>query len=246
MRKMLIIGATSDIAQATVRLWAKAGDSLVLVARNPEKLNILQADLKARGAPVVETITADLNDFDRHEAIIQTAITKLGELDGVLVAHGILPDQKQCENDYSACEAVFRTNFLSVVSLLTPLANYFEAKRQGVIAVISSVAGDRGRRVNYIYGASKGGLNTYLEGLRYRLAPAGVTVLTIKPGFVDTAMTAHRKPKGFLFAAPETVAKDIDRAIRTKKGTLYTPWFWWWILLVVRHTPEFILKKINV
>lgn len=244
MRNILIIGATSAIAEATARIFAERGDALFLAARNNEKLQAVANDLQVRGAAKVETMVVDLNDFDRHENIIQQATEQLGGLDIALIAHGILPDQKNCEQSYIETEKVMQTNFLSVISLLTPLANQMEQKKNGIIAVISSVAGDRGRQSNYIYGASKGGLNTFLQGLRNRLTPSGVTVITIKPGFVDTPMTAHIE-KGPLFAKPDTIAKGIDRAIHKKKDVVYLPWFWWGILTILKAIPEGIFKRLK-
>ncbi len=173
------------------------------------------------------------------------AVGALGGIDVALVAHGVLGDQTQSERDYAAAEAVLRTNFLSAVSLVTWLANYFEAERRGTIAVISSVAGDRGRRSNYVYGASKGGLNVFLDGVRNRIDRAGVQVLTIKPGFVATPMTAHLR-KNALFAQPAEVGRCVLRAIDRGKDVAYAPPFWGLIMLVVRSIPRRIFKKLNL
>jgi decaprenylphospho-beta-D-erythro-pentofuranosid-2-ulose 2-reductase len=161
------------------------------------------------------------------------------------LAHGVLGDQAEAEKNYAAAEAILRTNFLSAVSLVTWLANYFESERRGAIAVISSVAGDRGRKSNYVYGASKGGLDIFLDGVRNRIDRAGVHVLTIKPGFVATPMTAHL-PKNALFAEPARVAKHIVRAIEKRKDVAYVPPFWALIMLVVRNIPRRIFKKMNM
>ncbi len=244
LRKILIIGATSGIAEETARLFAAKGDSLFLVARNSDKLKAVAADLQVRGATKIDSFVADLNDFDQHKKIIESATKSLEGLDIVLIAHGLLPDQKACEQNYSEAEKTLKINFLSVVSLLTPIANQFEKEKKGIIAVISSVAGDRGRQSNYVYGASKGGLNTFLQGLRNRLAPSGVSVITIQPGFVDTAMTAHLK-KGLLFAKSETVARGIYQAIRKKKNVVYLPCFWWGIMFIVRNIPEWLFKRLK-
>ena len=164
------------------------------------------------------------------------AVSTLGGIDVALLAHGVLGEQPVAEMDYATAEAILRTNFLSPVSLVTWLANYFEAERRGTIAVVSSVAGDRGRKSNYVYGASKGGLSIFLDGVRNRIDRAGVQVLTIKPGFVATPMTAHLK-KNALFAEPSRVGKDIVRAIEKRKDVVYTPPFWGLIMLVVRSVP---------
>ncbi len=243
MKKILIIGATSAIAQAYARLHTN--DELFLVARSAAKLESVANDLKARGAKKIGVAEIDANDFARHGSILDMAVRELGGLDIALIAHGILGDQKTSERDFGAAEKEFSTNFLSVVSMLTPLAAFFEKQGSGVIAVISSVAGDRGRQSNYIYGTAKGALSIYLSGLRNRLCATGVCVLTIKPGFVDTPMTAHLK-KGLLFASPEKVASDISQAIDRKKSILYTPRIWRWIMLIIRTIPESIFKKLKL
>ncbi len=245
MRKMLIIGATSEIAQATAKLFAQQHDALFLVGRNTEKLEAIAADLKVRGAHQVDYMALDLNEFDQHLSMIEQADKCLEGIDTVLVAHGTLDDQKACEQDYAKTEQALRTNFLSVVSLLTPIANRLEKQHYGCIAVISSVAGDRGRQSNYIYGTAKGALTLFLQGLRNRLHSANVCVLTIKPGFVDTPMTASFK-KGALWAKPETIAYGIYRAIKRRKNSVYLPWFWWPIMMIIRLIPEAIFKRMKL
>jgi short-subunit dehydrogenase len=245
MRKMLIIGATSAIAQATAKLFAQQGDALFLVGRDADKLEVIATDLKVRGATKVVYITLDLNEFAQHADLIEQAHTRLEGLDTVLIAHGALDDQQAGQQDYAKAEQTLRTNFLSVVSLLTLIANRLEKQHYGCIAVISSVAGDRGRQSNYIYGSAKGALTIFLQGLRNRLHSANVCVLTIKPGFVDTPMTVDFK-KGLLWAQPETVARGIYRAIQKRKNTVYLPWFWWVIMLIIRTIPEFIFKRMKL
>jgi len=244
-RRVLALGATSAIAEATLRLMAEEGASFFLVARNAAKLSAVSADLLTRGAASVVGQVADLDDTDGHPALLSRAVTALGGTDVALIAHGVLGDQPLSERDYGAAEAVLRTNFLSAVSLVTWLANYFEAERRGTIAVISSVAGDRGRRSNYVYGASKGGLNVFLDGVRNRIDRAGVQVLTIKPGFVATPMTAHLA-KNALFAQPAEVARCILKAIDRRRDVAYAPPFWGMVMLVVRNIPGRIFKKLNL
>lgn len=241
--KVLVIGATSAIAQEVSKWFAAERAELFLVARNEDKLKAVADDLLVRGATRVEVLAADLTNTHRHAELRERTIATLGGLDVALVAHGTLPDQMQCQQDRDLTIAEFTTNCVSVVSLLTELANYFESQRRGCIAVISSVAGDRGRQSNYIYGAAKGAVSIFLQGLRGRLQRAGVTVLTIKPGFVDTPMTAAI-PKNFLFARPERVGKKIFEAIVKRNDVLYVPWFWRWIMLVIKLIPERIFKKI--
>jgi len=245
MRNILIFGATSAIARETARLFARDGDRLFLVGRNEEKLHATARDLEVRGARQSECFVADLNDFDRHETIIRNAMESLDGLDTVLVAHGTLSDQEACEKEYRLAEQEFRTNFLSAVSLLTPLANIFEKQGYGSIAVISSVAGERGRRSNYVYGTAKGALSLFLQGLRNRLHTKGVHILTVKPGFVDTSMTEHL-PKNILFARPEDIAKGIYRAINKKKDIVYLPGYWRLIMTIIDHIPEIYFKRLNL
>jgi short-subunit dehydrogenase len=244
-RRVLALGATSAIAEATLRLLAEQHASFFLVGRNPRKLAAIHDDLLTRGATAATTYTADLDDTGRHPAMLAYAVTTLNGIDLALLAHGVLGDQAEAEKDYAVAEAILQTNFLSAVSLVGWLANYFEAERRGTIAVISSVAGDRGRKSNYVYGASKGGLNIFLDGVRNRVDRAGVQVLTIKPGFVATPMTAHL-PKNALFAEPAQVAGHILRAIEKRKDVAYVPPFWGLIMIVVRSIPRRIFKKMNM
>ena len=244
-KRVLALGATSAIAQATLRLLAEQRASFFLVGRNPEKLAAVRSDLLTRGATGAVTFSADLDDTASHPALLMKAVTDLGGIDIALLAHGVLGDQSAAERDYTSAEAILQTNFLSAVSLITWLANYFEAERRGTLAVISSVAGDRGRKSNYVYGASKGGLNIFLDGVRNRIDRAGVQVLTIKPGFVATPMTAHL-PKNALFAQPAEVGRHIVRAIEKRKDVVYAPPFWGLIMLMVRSIPRRIFKKMNM
>jgi len=244
-KRVLALGATSAIAQATLRLLAEQHASFYLVGRNQEKLAAVRSDLLTRGAGGAATLAADLDDTAAHPAMLAKADAELGGIDIALLAHGVLGDQAAAERDYAAAEAILHINFLSAVSLITWLANYFEAERRGTIAVISSVAGDRGRKSNYVYGASKGGLNVFLDGVRNRIDRAGVQVLTIKPGFVATPMTDHLK-KNALFAQPAQVGKVIVRAIEKRKDVVYAPAFWGLIMLVVRSVPRRVFKKMNM
>ncbi|MGC2162386.1 MAG: SDR family oxidoreductase [Silvibacterium sp.] len=242
---VLALGATSAIGEATLRLLAERGARFYLVARSQEKLDAVSADLRTRGATGVATHVMDLDDTAAHPAMLAAAAHSLGTIELALLAHGVLGDQKEAEASYPAAEAVLRTNFLSAVSLITWLANYFESMGQGTLAVISSVAGDRGRKSNYVYGASKGALNIFLDGVRNRIDRAGVQVLTIKPGFVATPMTAHLA-QGPLFARPSQVAQGIVRAIEKRRDVVYLPAFWAVILLILRMIPRKIFKKLNV
>lgn len=242
---ILVLGATSSIAQAWMRLLAPQGVSFFLVARNAVHLDSVAKDLVTRGAEAVHMETADLDHTTGHVALLERAATALGNLDCAFIAHGVLGDQAAGEKDFAVASASLQTNFLSTVSLVTWLANYFAAQYHGRLIVISSVAGDRGRKSNYIYGAAKAGLNAFLAGVRNRLDREGVQVLTVRPGFVATPMTAHL-PQGPLFATPDDVAQDIQRAIEHRRDVLYTPWFWRWIMALIRIIPEWKFKKMDL
>jgi NAD(P)-dependent dehydrogenase (short-subunit alcohol dehydrogenase family) len=239
MRKILILGANSAIARAYARREAEGGASLFLVSRSASKLAATVDDLKVRAGAEGRVFgeAADLTDVSRHEALIAAATGRLGGLDVVLVAHGELGDQKAAERDFGVAAQILTTNFLSPVSLLSSLANHFETQKHGTLAVITSVAGDRGRQSNYVYGTSKGALSIFLAGLRHRLWRAGVSVVDLKLGFVDTPMTAEL-PKGPLWAKPDAVARGIQRAIARRCSVAYVPWFWRYIMLIVRNVPE--------
>jgi decaprenylphospho-beta-D-erythro-pentofuranosid-2-ulose 2-reductase len=245
MRRILIVGATSAIAEACTRLFAQAGDQLFLAARDGAKLRILGDDLGVRGAGQVELFELDVLDYAQHSVLLEQAFARLGGLDLLLIAHGTLPDQGACQASFDTARREFEVNALSVLSLLTLAANRFEQQRSGTIAVISSVAGERGRQSNYLYGAAKGAVSLFLQGLRNRLSKSGVRVVTILPGFVDTPMTANF-PKGPLWAQPDAVARDIVRAIEGGRDVLYTPWFWRWIMLIIRTIPERIFKRLSL
>jgi decaprenylphospho-beta-D-erythro-pentofuranosid-2-ulose 2-reductase len=246
MRKILIIGATSAIAEATARLFAARGDALFLVARNAEHLRTVVADLNIRGAARTDNATLDVTDFAAFEAVVDQADRHLGGIDVALIAHGTLSDQAQCEQSADAMRREFDVNAISTIALLTSLANRMGARRGGTLAVISSVAGDRGRQSNYVYGAAKAAVSTFLGGLRQRLAKSDVTVLTIKPGFVDTPMTAGIANKGALWAQPDRIAAGIIKAIDGRRNIVYLPWFWRWIMLVIRHIPEPLFKRLKL
>lgn len=245
MKKILIIGATSAIASATARQYAEQGAELYLIGRTTKRLQDIAQDLTLRGAHTVHYAACDLNALDKHEKLINDALNRLGTVDSVLVAHGVLPNQEQCQQQISLMLEVIHTNTLSTLSLLTLLANQLEQQQKGCLAVITSVAGERGRQSNYVYGAAKGMLSIFLQGLRNRLHPAGVHVLDVKPGFVDTPMTKQFK-KGVLWSTPERVACDIIRAIDKRKNTLYTPFFWRGIMGVIKLIPECVFKRLKL
>ncbi len=230
---------------AVTRRLAQRPGHFMLVARNPRKLSTVAQDLVIRGAGAVDTWVLDLDDTAAHEGMLAAAVERMGGIDLALIAHGVLGDQAAAEADFETAAAILHTNFISAVSLCTWLANYFESRGRGTLAVISSVAGDRGRKSNYLYGASKGALNVFLDGLRNRVDREGVQVLTIKPGFVATPMTAHVQQNA-LFASPDRIAKGILRAVKRRKDVVYLPWYWGGIMLVIRLIPGAVFKKMNL
>lgn len=248
LQRIVIFGATSAIAAACARQWQTEGAQLFLVARNAEHLEEITADLNVRGgvhAPIISTAIADLSDLATHAKLYQAAEQALGGIDILLIAHGVLPDQIACEKSIDATLAVIQVNALSYISLLTLGANFMETQGAGIIAAIGSVAGDRGRKTNYIYGATKGMVELFLGGLRARLASRGITVITIKPGFVATPMTAHFS-KNFLWASPEKIAEGIIRAVARRQDVVYLPGFWRPIMGIIRHIPESIFKWLPI
>ncbi len=245
MKKILIIGATSAIAKASARIWAERGDELFLVARNQEHLNVVANDLKVRGSSGVHSYCMDANNYEDHLPMLGIAFGALKKIDVVLIAHGTLSNQKECECSIELTLQEIKTNALSVIALLTHLASRFEAQGTGTIAVISSVAGDRGRASNYVYGAAKAMVTAFASGLRQRLHNSGVSVVTIKPGFVDTPMTAQFQ-KGLLWAKPAQVAEKIVRAIDRNKDEVYVPIFWGVLMAIIKLIPNNIFRRIKL
>lgn len=243
--RVVIIGASSAIAYETAKCFAYDGADLFLVGRSSEKLATIAADLKVRGAKRVETYVLDLCELDRHQEMFEQALALLGELDMLLIAHGTLGDQHKSELSVAETMRELQTNCLSVISLLTISANYFERQQHGCIGVVSSVAGDRGRKSNYVYGTAKGAVTIFLQGLRNRLSSAGVSVVTIKPGYVATPMTAHLK-KSLLTASPQSVGRGIYQAMKKGKDVVYLPWFWSPIMLIIKSIPERIFKRLSL
>ena len=244
-KKILIIGATSTIAEHCSKIWAQREDQLYLVARNEERLKRITADLKLLGAKEVFSHRMDLNDIEHHAGMLDTAVKVMGGIDTVLIAHGTLSNQKACEQSMEKTLVEIKTNTISTISLLTHIANIFEVKRAGTIAVISSVAGDRGRASNYVYGSAKAMVTAFTSGLRQRLHKSNVTVITIKPGLVDTPMTAAFK-KGLMWAKPAAVAATIVQAVDKKKNEVYVPAFWWPVMVIIRLLPSSIFKRTKI
>lgn len=241
--RVLVIGATSALATEIARRYAERGATLVLAARNPSRLEAVANDLRVRGAADVETLVLDLLDRAAHAAVVKRGFE--GGLDVALIAHGDLPDQGRCQVNPQEAARTLELNLVSTVELLTLLAAAFEAQRSGTIAVISSVAGDRGRQSNYVYGAAKAGLTAFLQGLRQRLHSAGVRVVTLKPGFVDTPMTAHL-PRNPLASSARRAGGAIYRAIEARRDVAYIPWFWRPVMALIRAMPETLFKRLRL
>jgi short-subunit dehydrogenase len=241
MRNVLIVGATSAIAEAVARRFAARGDSLVLAARDAAKLALVADDLRVRGAHAVQTITLEVTDAASRALTLAAVESAFGSPDVALIAHGTLPDQHACEQSEAALVAALDVNLVATAAIVLAIARTMERAGRGTLAVITSVAGDRGRRSNYVYGATKAGVSTLLSGLRHRLYPR-IAVVDIRPGFVDTPMTAAF-PKGALWASPARVARDIDAAIDRGTPVRYTPWFWRAIMLVVRSLPRAVFHR---
>lgn len=246
MQRIVIIGATSAIAEACARRWTTRDVRLFLVARDATRLEAVRADLSVRRPGCVAGVaTLDIDDIAAHAAVVEAAFAALGGVDVVLFAPGTLPDQARTETDVEYALRQFDTNARSPIALLTLLAQRLQPHRGATIAAISSVAGDRGRASNYLYGSAKAALTTFLGGLRQRLHRDGVAVLTIKPGFVDTPMTRDFR-KGALWASADTVAAGIVRAIDRRKSVAYLPFFWWPVMAAIRHVPEFVFRRIRL
>ena len=241
-KRVVILGATSAIAQAAARIWAEKGARLMLVGRNAERLEAIAADLKARGAALAEILAQDCAEAEPTAALARIAEI-LGGLDVVLLAYGVLGDQAELERDPVAFADLLRVNFTSAAAWCQAAAAVLERQRSGALLVIGSVAGDRGRSSNYVYGASKAGLGVLVEGIAHRLARTGARAVVIKPGFVDTPMTAGVAKKGPLWARPEAVARTIVASADRGGPVVYAPAFWRPIMLAVRNVPSAIFHK---
>ena len=244
MKKVIVLGATSGIALEIQRLLAQRACELLLVARSPERLAALQSDLLVRGAAQALTYSADLSSIAQHEGLMEFAHERFPDFDTVLLAYGSMHNQKDSECSIPVLLEELQVDFVCAAAILTLFAAELERRRTGCIAAITSVAGDRGRRSNYVYGSAKGGLSLFLQGLRGRLYPAGVRVITIKPGPVQTPMT-DGLPHAAHFADPQRVARDIVRGLeRPTPDVLYTPRIWAYIMTGIKLIPEAIFKRL--
>jgi decaprenylphospho-beta-D-erythro-pentofuranosid-2-ulose 2-reductase len=243
MKRLIIFGATSAIAEATARQFATRGAGIFLVGRSQTRLQAIAEDLKIRGASMIAVRCQDLRDVSSHQSILDEAAQTLGGLDAALIAYGTLSNQKACEESVEKLLDELQTNAISVMALCTVIGNRFAEQKHGVIAVISSVAGDRGRASNYVYGSAKSAVSAFTSGLRQRLGAAGVSVVTVKPGFVDTPMTAAFK-KGALWAKPSAVGRQIAAAMINGTPVIYTPGFWRPVMWIIRSIPEAIFRRL--
>lgn len=244
---ILIFGATSPVMRALTREYAAERRPLVLVGREAAELDSIAADLRVRYGSRVDVRVLDVLEVAAGSQSVEALLAEVGnDLAGAVVAVGHLgPSQAEASRDWREAKRILEVNFVGCVAVLEPLARRLEEIGSGFIAVLSSVAGDRGRQSNYLYGASKAGLSAYLSGLRNRLFRAGVHVVTVKPGFVDTPMT-YGKPGVFLVASPSSVARGIRIAVEKRRDVVYLPWFWRWIMLVIRAIPERIFKRLRL
>jgi decaprenylphospho-beta-D-erythro-pentofuranosid-2-ulose 2-reductase len=253
MKRILILGATSAIARACARRWTLEfgkpggeGIAFFLVARDRSRLAHTAADLRARGAHEAHTHFLDMTDMEAHGVMLDAAWAALGGIDIVLIAYGTLPDQATCDLDTDSALREFAINGTSVIALMNTVAPRLEAQGHGTLAVITSVAGLRGRPSNYLYGSAKAAVTTYCEGLRARLFKTGVHVAEIRPGFVDTPMTRHLSLPALLVSTPEKVAMTVTRGISRQRNVIYTPRFWALIMLVIRGIPRYIFKRMRL
>lgn len=243
MQRILIVGATSAIAEATARIYAARGAHFFLLGRDPAKLQAIADDLRVRGAKSATCRNLDVADLDAHAMALDAAWEQLEGVDLALIAHGSLPNQSACETSTELALREFAVNGTATIALSAAIAQRLQAP--ATLAVISSVAGDRGRASNYLYGSAKAAVSAFLSGLRQRLNGRGVNVLTIKPGFVDTPMTREFR-KGILWAKPDGIARGIVRAVERRKSVVYLPFFWRPIMTIIRIIPEFVFRRIKL
>ncbi|GEP98605.1 SDR family oxidoreductase [Chitinophaga cymbidii] len=243
MPTVLILGAASDMAVAIARKYATEKYAVQLAARKPEQLYALQQDLQIRAGVPVTTHAFDALDFASHPAFYRQLEVKP---DIVICVFGYLGDQQAAQSDWNEAARILHTNYTGAVSILNVVAEDMAARQSGAIIGISSVAGDRGRMSNYLYGSAKAGFTAYLSGLRNRLFHTGVHVMSVQPGFVNTRMTENLTLPPLLTAQPEEVAKDIFKGAAARRNVIYTKWFWRYIMFIIRNIPEFIFKKLKL
>lgn len=240
---ILILGATSDMAVAIARQLASEGYSITLAARSKERLTAMEGDLRVRSKAMVSSVYFDALDFESHQRFYDDLLEKP---DIVICVFGMLGDQGEAQSSWKHAHDIINTNYTGAVSILNVIANDFERRKKGVIIGISSVAGERGRQSNYIYGSAKAAFTAYLSGLRNRLYHHGVHVVTVKPGFVRTKMIENISTPGLLTASPKKVAQRISKVIRSKNNTVYVLSVWRLVMLIIKLIPEGIFKRLKL
>ena len=247
MKRIVIIGATSAIAQECAKLWLKESPKhLTLVVRDADKAQRLLDDLQVRSPQSkIEIVQTGFIDPEEIEKTVMD-IAKQGTIDIALIAHGSLPEQSDCQSDLALCKETLEVNGVSPALFAESFAKVMEKANQGKIAIIGSVAGDRGRKSNYVYGAAKGLVGRYTQGLQHRFAGTPIKVVLIKPGPTDTPMTISFKQKGMKMALAEDVAKTIIDGISNGKSVIYAPGKWQLIMLVIQHIPSLVFNKLNI
>lgn len=246
MKKIAIFGATSVIAQEAAKLFADGHAQLFLIGRNPDKLEAVKNDLLTRGAAKVDCLQANLAELSRHTEIFGAALRSLGQIDGVLIAHGDNGNQLESQRNPQEAIKTITVNSLSVISLATLAAQYFDQQQNGCLAVISSVAGDRGRKSNYVYGSAKAGVSVFMEGLLHRFSGSPVRVLLIKLGLVKTPMLPLALHRHSLAAHPRDVGQAICRAMQRRRGVSYMPGYWRFIMAAIKALPNTVFNRLNL
>ncbi len=243
MKNVLILGANSDVAKELSRIFARNGYELILAVRNPETAENLASDIRIRFGSKVSVVKFDAEKVESHRDFYLS----LPSAPHVTVtAFGYLGDHEKAKKDFDETEKIIDVNYRGAVSVLNVIAEDLEARGAGTIIGLSSVAGDRGRQSNYFYGSAKAGFTAYLSGLRNRLAPAGVNVITVKPGMIRTKMTDGMDLPPLITASPEKVARDIFNAYVKGRTIIYTPSVWRSIMWIIRMIPESVFKKLNL
>jgi decaprenylphospho-beta-D-erythro-pentofuranosid-2-ulose 2-reductase len=243
MPTVLILGAASDMAVAIAKKFASKGYAVQLAARNVQRLQPLQSDLSVRYNMAPTLLEFDALNFSSHEAFFNSLTVKP---DVTICVFGYLGDNEVARSNWKESENIIHTNYTGAVSILNVISQYYADHKAGTIVGISSVAGERGRQSNYMYGSAKAGFTAYLSGLRNRLFREGVHVASVQPGFVYTRMTENLKLPPMLTATPEQVANTIYSAVQNKKNVAYVKWFWRWIMLIIKCIPEFMFKKLKL
>lgn len=243
MPTVLILGAASDMAVAIARKMATQGYSIQLAARNVERLLPLRSDIELRYQTTCSVHEFDATNFSSHTGFFQSLNSKP---DVTICVFGYLGENEIARENWSEAEKIINSNYTGAVSILNVVSNYYAAQKKGTIVGISSVAGERGRQSNYIYGSAKAGFTAYLSGLRNRMFKESVHVVSVQPGFVYTRMTESLTLPPLLTAKPEQVAEAVYKAIVKKKNTIYVKWFWRWIMLIIKCIPEFMFKKMKL